>query len=154
MRLRIFPAIAALMLAWVLGCSKSDTPETVPVTGTVTYNGQPLEGAQVTFMATGAPRSAIGTTDAQGRFSLTTFESDDGAVPGSHAVTISKVEDTTSAAPTDPAGYAQMMSQKGKGGPPKPKSLIPEKYSRPAESKLSATVDAEGQNEFKFDLTK
>jgi hypothetical protein len=102
-------------------------------------------------MAKDAPRAAIGTTDAQGHFSLTTFEPDDGAIPGTHIVTFSKVEKMAS---TENANYTEMMQkQKGKS-PPKPKSLIPEKYSRARDSETTATVNADGENEFKFDLKK
>ena len=87
-----------LVLLTCLGCG-SKLPATKPVTGTVTYLGQPVEGATVMFgrdsrdIAKG--ELAIGKTDAQGRFALSTHfgsETDaKGVVAGDYAVTISKL---------------------------------------------------------------
>jgi hypothetical protein len=85
-------ASLALGACWLLGgCTGApDRPATVPVRGSVSYQGKPVAGAAVAFLAKGAPRPAIGTTDAQGNFRLTTFTADDGAVPGEHLVTVEK----------------------------------------------------------------
>ena len=62
-----------------------------PVTVTVKYNGQPVEVAQVAFIASGADqRNATGTTAASGVCSLSTFGDEDGAMPGKYAVTVAK----------------------------------------------------------------
>ena len=85
------------------GCGEdpgvTDRPATVPVSGVVTLGGNPVEGATVTFHAgvpapgqTAQGNSAVGQTDAEGRFQLKTFEANDGAVPGEYVVTISKYE--------------------------------------------------------------
>jgi hypothetical protein len=70
------------------GCTTSDRPLTAPVRGQVTYRGRPVAGATVSFLCPGAPRPAIGTTDASGNYVLTTFEPNDGAVVGTHVVTV------------------------------------------------------------------
>jgi hypothetical protein len=57
----------------------------------VTYRGQPVAGASVAFLASGAPRLAVGLTDEAGSFRLTTFEPNDGAIPGTHVVTVRKL---------------------------------------------------------------
>ncbi|MCH5373930.1 MAG: carboxypeptidase-like regulatory domain-containing protein, partial [Planctomycetes bacterium] len=58
------------------------------VTGIVTLDGEPLEGAKVIFQPKkGQP--AAGITDGKGRYSLTTLENHDGAVPGQYRVIIS-----------------------------------------------------------------
>ena len=55
----------------LLGCGQEDAgPETVEATGTVTYQGNPLEGATVTFQPKrpgGAVQTTQSLTDAQGR---------------------------------------------------------------------------------------
>jgi hypothetical protein len=112
-------------------------PDTVPVTGVVTYKGEPLADAQVSFIpAKGKPASA--TTGADGRFQLTTFEPNDGAIVGEHTVTIAK---TAPAADKKDDPYAEH------------KSVIPEKYGNLKESGLKETVTADGPNDFKFELT-
>ena len=65
----------------VLGCGVSH-PDTHEVTGEVTYNGQPVDGANVVFTLDGP--LASGVTDAAGKFTLRTFEDGDGAVAGTH----------------------------------------------------------------------
>jgi len=71
-----------------LGCSRSKTFTMAPVRGHLTYHGKPLSGATVTFLCPGAPRLALGTTDEAGNFQLTTFEPNDGAIVGSHVITV------------------------------------------------------------------
>jgi len=78
----------------LVGCSGSEFQLT-PVSGTVTFDGTPLEGADVVF----APMESegvidvgpisIGTTDANGKYSLQTARgSDTGAVVAKHRVSI------------------------------------------------------------------
>lgn len=75
------------------GCSE---PPTVLVRGTVTHDGQPLEGATVTFInGKESGRPAFGVTDAQGRYELSTHlhadEFIEGAFPDEYAVIFRKV---------------------------------------------------------------
>jgi hypothetical protein len=58
---------------------------TVPVTGVVRCNGTPVAGAKVMLHGR---YIAAGITDAEGEFTLTTFELNDGALPGKYVVTI------------------------------------------------------------------
>lgn len=75
----------------VNGCSNGGMP-TASVTGTVTLDGVPVEGATVNFQPIAKPdqmesgKMALGTTDANGKFSLHTYGSNDGAVIGKHRV--------------------------------------------------------------------
>lgn len=73
-----------------VGCDSGSKDKLVPVTGTITQNGAPLAGANVTFMpkeALGAPSG--GQTDASGHFELQYNDGRAGAVPGAHRVIIS-----------------------------------------------------------------
>jgi hypothetical protein len=148
-------------LVWVAGpailagCGGNDHPETVPVAGTVTYKGAPVEGAQVSFMAPGAPRAAIGTTNSQGKFQLTTFEENDGAVIGKHAVTISKSGADQPAGgmdamnPSDAYGQAMGAAASGTGAE---EGELPARYANPQSSGLEAEVTRDGTNDFTFPL--
>ena len=89
-KLLVFSLLAAAACIACGGCSGSDRPACAPVRGEVTYLGKPVVGATVAFLCHGAPRPAMGTTDATGTYQLTTFEPDDGAVIGTHVVTVKK----------------------------------------------------------------
>src|SRR5690349_11000881 len=75
------------------GCGKhDDRPGRVPVTGTVLRAGQPVAEATVIFEPVGSTPAATGTTDAAGRFVLSTFDAADGAAPGEYKVAVRKVQ--------------------------------------------------------------
>lgn len=84
------------MIGWlaglVLGCG-GDKIATVPVSGVITLDGQPLAEASVTFQPLSGDAAAPGShgnTDAQGRFTLrVTVTNQPGAVVGKHQVRIS-----------------------------------------------------------------
>src|SRR5262245_33791143 len=61
--------ITALAVAIVVlvGCGKSGVPAYANVSGTVTYNGKPLEKGQITFQTDGRPPTAADVID--GKFS-------------------------------------------------------------------------------------
>jgi hypothetical protein len=143
-----------LVLAAVCGCSRSDpnAPKTVPGGGTVTLNGQPVEGASVTFSPAGAGRVAYGKTDAQGQFKLSTTNTIPGAVPGAYQVGIAKTRTEGGMTPEESQAYYEKTGQP----PPAPTTVeeLPEKYKTPASSGLKATVEASGKNEFPFALQK
>ncbi|MEX0712452.1 MAG: carboxypeptidase-like regulatory domain-containing protein [Pirellulales bacterium] len=94
-------------LATALGCEARPTVVyvtgyLVPVTGNVTMDGSPVEGAKVTFVNRDLEgRLAFGMTDAEGRFILRTYlrqdepglppkEQPEGAFPGQYDVVIVK----------------------------------------------------------------
>jgi hypothetical protein len=79
-----------VLLVAAAGCGSQRTP--VPVSGTVTLAGKPVEGATVTFHVRGDDkegRPAIGQTDKTGTFRLKTGN-EDGARPGEYKVVIIK----------------------------------------------------------------
>ena len=140
-----FWILFAVSVSLLLGCSGADRPATVPVSGRVTFQGEPLVGAKVIFMAAGAPRAAAGTTDSGGRYQLTMFEENDGAMVGPQKVSISAPVDTSGASVENPdESYEALM---GGGAAP-----APEEGGFTGAADLQATVTAEGPNEFNFDL--
>jgi hypothetical protein len=125
------------------------------------YKGKPIEGASVAFWAEGSPRAATGVTDAEGKFQLSMFGANDGAVPGVNKITVSKVEapaggptTTPEAALDDPTAltnmYTATMADAKKNAP---KFIIPQKYGDLSSSPLKETVADSGDNTFVLQLT-
>src|SRR5260370_29576410 len=92
MRIRKRSALVGSVLSAVIltaaGCGGA---KTVKVEGIVTLDGKPLPGATVSFMPVDESRSArvaSGQSDADGNFRLTTFRTDDGALPGEYKVIV------------------------------------------------------------------
>ena len=158
-----FVALTGLVLLVFSGCSNPDSKYAM-VEGTVTYNGVPLAEATVSFQATAMDgESASGTTDASGRFRLTSIGavgSGRGALPGDYRVTVEKRE----LPPPDPdqvayeqgdIDYSELQrrqSARSYASSAAPKSVIPEKYAAGSSYGLVATVTA-GRNSPKFELT-
>ena len=164
--------LAIIALSSMVGCPRSaiDHPETREVTGNVTFNGATVAGAMVSF----SPKAddgyaAVGVTDNQGNFTLQTFETADGAVPGDYAITVSKsvqesYEDEGSTAEDPSKAYLKLDSLgldphgNGKSSPsgvsaePVAQDLLPEKYKNRATSGLGATVSSTGDNSVQLDL--
>jgi hypothetical protein len=140
------------------GGGVDDRPEVAAVSGKVTYKSEPVIGANVVFRSEGSPRVASGITNDKGEYKLTTFDTDDGAVVGDHAVVIMKNAPAgDSALPKDPTpeDYAKMMAESKSDGPPgsEGEGLLPSKYASPETSGLTRTVVAGEKNEYNFDLT-
>lgn len=149
-------ALLALATLTVVGCGDSK-PATYPVTGVVTYNGQPVEGATVGFTSTDAEiQPAIGVTDAQGKYTLTTFEKDDGALPGEFKVRVVKYDRVPAPPAIDSSGVdieemPENYEPEAASEEPPPKHLLPEKYAMPHSTPLKTTVQA-GENSYNIDL--
>ena len=128
---RLCVLVVASLVAVGCGGGASDKPKCAPVSGTVTYKGQPVEGATVSFWTDKAPRAATGQTDAKGNFRLTTIDPNDGAIIGSHTVTVVK------AAPANTMTAADMASGKA---PPEVKDPLPAKFADAKTSPLKFEV--------------
>lgn len=98
---------------------------TVPVTGSVSYQGKPLTSGTITFSPNNkdSGHAAWGNLGAGGSYSLTSIKTNDGALPGEYKVAV----------------IAYIPGTATKSSPGKP--AIPPKYSRHAESGLTATVN-------------
>lgn len=149
----------------------SKWPETHPVTGTVTKNGEPLANAVISFSPVQGNYSARATADENGEYSLRTFFSashdDVGAAVGEYKVTLyakgdleeenkkkklKDVPDVTDAASAAAAAAAQASNQYGGGrGGPRVMSGLPQEYLTPETTPLSATV-TEGDNTVNLDI--
>lgn len=133
----------------ICGCGGGN-PSTIDVTGTVTYKGATVEGANVVFgPVSGGGHAAAGVTDAAGRFTLTTFEKDDGVLAGSYTVAISKTE--TTGGMSEEEEHAEVSA--GKEVPAaKTVDFLPLKYKDGLKSGLTAEVTPDGEKDFAFAL--
>ena len=130
----------AVLLAAMLalgGCGPAGL-NVVPVAGSVTLDGKPVEDAAVAFVAVDGGHLAHGVTDHQGRFALTTTNRP-GAVVGEHRVVITK-QNTFD--PTIHGGIGEMRVE----------WIVPKRYSTPDTSELRAAVPAGGTDTLQFDL--
>ncbi|QDT31740.1 carboxypeptidase-like regulatory domain-containing protein [Thalassoglobus polymorphus] len=110
------------------GCGGSDHPPLGTVTGKVTLNGTPIEGALVEFTPeTGRPSS--GVTDKEGNYSLQYLQGVKGAAVGTHTVQITSKRDSSGG-----EGDEQVIEAR-------PES-IPQAYND--ESTLEVEVKADG----------
>ncbi len=147
-----------LGLAVVAACGRpSDGRMLVPTTGHVTFDGQPLQGAIVTFV----PRSAGGvaasaTTDARGRYNLLTPGAPrPGVAPGDYAVTLMKMETRQLITDEEAAAAAKLTSAGLSLPPPMTESIqvLPAKYRNPDESGFTATISETQRKSFDFNVT-
>jgi hypothetical protein len=124
-----------------VGCGRRDMG---PVSGTVTYQGKPVPDAVVKYMAPSRP-TAVGRTDAAGRYKLTTFRKGDGAYGGSHRVVAIPWMESWIELADD--------AQTGRKPPPVlPRPDIPERCRQPGESPLKAEVVAGKNNVINLEL--
>ncbi len=140
----LYPTFSTLCIALLSGCiGTSQGPETVEVTGKVTMEGSPVEGANVVFHPVDGGERALASqavTDAQGRFRLATHmgggKFKPGIVPGQYDVAINKL---------DTAAISSTFAP--------PKNLLPKEYASPKTSGLTANVAPGQDNDFEFSLT-
>ncbi|MEW4530989.1 MAG: carboxypeptidase-like regulatory domain-containing protein [Maioricimonas sp. JB045] len=147
-------SLALVTCVTAIGCTggepADDRPDRTPVSGVVTYNGEPVEGALVTFTPSELTGSgANGRTDADGRFEMGTYEASDGVRPGSYQVSISKVPVVIGDQPSeDDPNYDPNASTE-----PEAENVLPAKYADWSTSGFTAEVGNDAITDLKFDLT-
>jgi len=136
--------IAAGLAALLIGCGESG-PSLVPISGTVTLNGAPLEGATVVFTPDASNelgQPAMDTTGPNGNFKAMT-NNRSGVVPGKYRVSIVKApappESTSPEFEGDP--FMAQLSASGPGGATKKKKNDP--ASQTIEGSFDREVSAE-----------
>lgn len=129
----LLSAIAIGGLLPAVGCGRSEATRLAvyPVKGQVTLNGKPLSNALVVLhpkaATPGSTTTPRATTDQNGQFEVSTYDSKDGAPVGEYAVTIQHFP----------------LLQKGESFEPGPNSL-PKKLSKPDTTDLPPVkVDTE-----------
>jgi len=133
-------------LVFLAGCSGGGTgPNTVPVKGTLTIDGQPAKDVTITLSPLDSKLPVATGQVSNGAFELRTGkEGKLGAVPGRYKVTLTAMISTEAAA----AAYKPGMK-----GPPKIEASFPSKYASASTSDKEVEVKA-GSNELKIDITK
>ena len=149
-RRHVLSGVCVLFVA-VAGCGaepgpKSTIEKVVPVSGKLTYLGKPLEHFQVTFLPSDGRRAAVGVTDAEGKFTMGTNTSGDGAPPGAVKVAVVFVGPPS----TDLPGQEKPIEDPALL--PQPKVKIPAKYSNPETSGLDQNVPDGGLPNLEIDL--
>jgi hypothetical protein len=129
--------LIALILTSALAAGCGDSRGRVPVTGTVTFDGKPLESGNIRF---GGDQGAAGAGSiVNGKFSLSETASQDGVLPGKYEVLI--------------ASWIEERGSVRKDGSFSPGiTRIPLIYLDPAKSGLTAEVKAGESNQFTFEL--
>lgn len=153
-KLSLRSAATAAILAIVAGCSEADRASiagTVPLSGTVKLDGQPLANATLTFVpASGATEVDAGAeTDETGRYEI---KSDggraEGAKPGSYRVVVSRLvrpDGTVAQLTPDKSPMELMVTEQAK-------ETVPAKYSDFMRTTLQAQVPEQGGTQ-DFELT-
>ena len=170
---RPYFVLVPLISLILVGCGGgSDRPSLALASGIVTLNGEPVEGASLTFIpvAGGRPGSAI--TDAQGRYTIKTYQDAPGAIIGEHKVAVIKIsgpgayviqgDAPAEAAATDEPGSGEDDGSDGlseievlDSAQTKEPELIydvPQRYMNADESGLLITVPPEGSSELNLPL--
>jgi hypothetical protein len=129
MRLTNF-ALISLAALGAVGCGS----DLAFVSGTISYQGKPLDTGRITFQGSGLPM-AYGEVDSSGRYTLNTGEKQ-GITPGTYNVAIASYE---------------IGEITGRGNPPAAKLITPAKYANMDTTDLKAEV-VPGNNRFDFEL--
>ena len=155
MKLSAFTTIFTLLLfSLVLGCGGRKWPPTNKTTGTVTLDGQPVEEATVSFFPKGGFKPANGKTDSAGRYEMTTFNANDGAMTGSFGVSIAKYPEVKIETTLEGTPWTEDMESDEPPEVDKPiENSLPEKYADAETSGFTATVVEGDGNVFNFELT-
>jgi hypothetical protein len=125
-----------LMLLFFAGCTNSNPQGRLPISGEVTFNGQPLESGSISFDPIGSQTERLqsGGQIVNGKYEIAAPQ---GLVPGEYQVRItSMIIDPN--APKDPVE------------PPKMISVVPPEFGSKTTQKV--TVEKEKENRFDFKM--
>jgi hypothetical protein len=129
------------------GCGAGD-PKLVPVTGTVTMDGKPVEGVRVYFWPKeikpkmSVNTFAIGFSDKEGKYSLRGTNGD-GVGAGEYKVTFARPMTPAGKAPDKPNAKPEEVGAK---------ETLPDELTKLQLTRHSATV-SEKDHDFTFDLS-
>jgi hypothetical protein len=144
-------------LAIAVGCTGSaGLPNTVPVSGKVTYKGQAVNGATISFIGDKGLRPATAITGADGSYELNTLDAK-GAMPGKYRVVVNKMDNPAGPArqmtPEEAAKSMDDAAKEANKPLAQPKNLLPAKYSDAAKTPLNFEVKSGESNTVNLDLT-
>jgi hypothetical protein len=148
--------IGACLLA--LGCggaSKAGRKPVYSVSGKITMSGGPLPGASVSFAPLDGQPVAVGRTNDQGEYTLTTYDAGDGAAAGRYAVVVSKPTAVAAASGEDEHSvdpYAEVAGSHSAQARTDAGGGVPDLYTSSTSTPLKAEVTSGGENRFDFEL--
>ncbi|MBN9119012.1 MAG: carboxypeptidase regulatory-like domain-containing protein [Planctomycetes bacterium] len=127
--------LVAALAAAAAGCDSGS--KLCPVSGTITYKGQPLDSGSVTFLFINPPGPAGGALVTNGKFKIA---APNGLEPGTYRVQISS-----------PKGPGERTPEQIAAGASTPaKERIPPNYN--TQSTLTVEVTRSGPNEFNWSI--
>ena len=137
-------AFQIVVLFSVAGCGGPDRPQTVPVSGVITFGNGPWPKSGKIFFTCVEPepgfplRPGVADFDRDGSFVVTSYEPGDGLVPGTYRLSIECWE----VAPN----FDGIPSQ----------SVIPDRYHDPATNGIEEIVikSSDNQRELELDIPK
>lgn len=140
-----FSLLILTLAMW--GCGGADRPRLVEVRGSVTFNGAPLEGAQIAMLLTdskdpkyGRPARAI--SNAQGEFVPSSYGDEPGIPTGKYKVAVVKQEFPENYNPEAPDSVGVNF-----------KWIVPRQFSDVETSGLTLEVTADGMVPSVLELT-
>lgn len=162
--------VIPLLSLVIAGCGGSDRPDLASASGIVTLDGDPVEGASVSYIPVSGGRPGSGVTDASGRYTINTYADTPGALVGEHHVSVIKVSgpgadqllgDEPTEAPDDCcdccpcAGLSELEVDDSNCC----EDLdivydVPQKYMDPRNSGLQVTVPPDGSDALNLELTE
>jgi len=136
-RRRIAIMAACVVLSVLVGCD-SKTGGRVAVSGSISYDGKPLERGQIVFEPQGPGRMAIAQI-VDGRYAIA---AERGPMPGNYLVRITAARPTGAKASSGPTGGNELRDVY--------EQFVPARYND--RSELSVKIEATSHVEHDFDL--
>jgi len=132
-----------------MGCSGGGGGSYATVSGVVTQNGAPLDGARIMFHSTVEAEgkrgnSYAGLTDSSGKYLIANVGKEPGLPPGMYKVTITKLDQKG----LPPEAMDQGMIDASGAA----KNTLAKDYENPNTTKLSVTLEAGKNPDKNFDL--
>ena len=151
----VWPAATQFLIlvsfTFLIGCGgSSDKGRGIPVSGTITLAGVPVEGVNVTFL--NDTFAGYARTDAGGNYRLV-----QGALPGTNRIVISKIEGGVDPNFYDPesgmdAGQIDAAAMGSGIQMELPKNLVPDEYGDPLRTRLTFEVPSDGATGVNFNI--
>lgn len=142
-RFQLCSAAIVLGIFACVGCNDG----MVKLNARVTLDGKPLEGASVSLYGEGESRNrpAAGMTNADGIVTFTTFQPNDGVLPGEYKVVVIKSpnsveEEMASYDRNNPEDVKRMIARETGGNVAFTPSTLPRSYLNPQTSPISVKV--------------
>jgi hypothetical protein len=154
---RTFLFAIGLSLLLLPGCG-SNLPKTVPASGTVYLDGEPLDNASITLLSEDGV-TATAKSDSSGRFSLRTVVGSDlvnGAMPGFHQVGVAKTIMEGGGAEKLAGESDRDMVNRLAGSmtstPPKQTFVVPQQFGIPSKSGITMDIPTSGSDSLRIDI--